>query len=215
MRHIKLESWPRREHFEVFNTFEYPHFSLCANVDLTKFCPFVKQHEISFNIAAVYIITRAANAIPEFRQRIRAGKIIEHDLVHPSSTIMAKNEVFSFCTMEYKQDFLKFAVGASEEIAKVQKRPRLFEENQERDDLLFMTAIPWVSFTSFMHPLQLDPVDSVPRFAWGKFFQDGENIKMPLSVQGHHAVMDGLHAGRFYAEVQDYFEKPEIVLGIV
>jgi len=36
---------------------------------------------------------------------------------------------------------------------------------------------------------------------------------MPLSVQGHHAVMDGLHAGRVYEEVQGYFQQPDVVLG--
>jgi chloramphenicol O-acetyltransferase type A len=89
----------------------------------------------------------------------------------------------------------------------------LSEEDQGRDDLLFMTAIPWVSFTSFMHPLKLYPADSVPRFAWGKFFQDGKSLKMPLSVQGHHAVMDGLHVGRFYEEIQTYLNQPEIIFG--
>jgi chloramphenicol O-acetyltransferase type A len=76
-----------------------------------------------------------------------------------------------------------------------------------------MTAIPWVSFTSFMHPMHLHPADSVPRFAWGKFFEDGTLLKMPLSVQGHHALMDGIHMGRFYAEVQDYLDHPSLVLG--
>jgi len=59
----------------------------------------------------------------------------------------------------------------------------------------------------------MDPVDSVPRFAWGKYFEEGQFLKMPLSVQGHHALMDGLHMGRYYAEVQEYLHEPEFVLG--
>ena len=100
----------------------------------------------------------------------------------------------------------------AEQIAYVQEHPTL-EDEPGRDDLLFMTAIPWVSFTSFMHPLHWSPVDSVPRFAWGKFFEQGKSLKMPLSVQGHHALMDGIHVGRFYAEVQGYLQQPEVVLG--
>ncbi len=213
MREIDMDTWPRREHFEVFSTFDCPHFSLCANVKLTEFYPYIRRNGISFNVATVYIIARAANAIPEFRYRIRSQEVIEHEIVHPSSTIMGKDDVFSFCTMEYLEDFPVFAVRASEKIARVKERPRLLEEDQERDDLLFMTPIPWVSFTSFMHPLHLDPVDSVPRFAWGKFFEDEDSWSMPLSVQGHHAVMDGLHVGRFYEEVQHYFHHPDVTLG--
>lgn len=212
MRTIDLRSWSRREHFQVFRTFDIPHFNICANVDLTVFYPFIKQHGISFNIATVYILTRAANAIPEFRYRIRGEDVIEHEVVHPSSTIMGKDDVFSFCTMEYFEKFSDFAARNAEKIARVRERPRLLGEDKGRDDLLFMTAIPWVSFTSFMHPLKL-PVDSVPRFAWGKFFEEGESLKMPLSVQGHHALMDGLHMGRYYEIVQEYFHQPEAVLG--
>ena len=211
MKHISLETWPRREHFDVFRTFEYPHFNICANIDLTLFYPFVKQNNILFNLAIVYILTHAANAIPEFRYRIRGEDVVEHEVVHPSSTIMGKGDVFSFCTMVYQKTFPGFAARNAEKIARVRERPRLLGEDQGRDDLLFMTAIPWVSFTSFMHPLKL-PVDSVPRFAWGKFFQDGESLKMPLSVQAHHAVMDGLHMGKYFDVVQELFQQPEITL---
>lgn len=64
-----------------------------------------------------------------------------------------------------------------------------------------------------MHPIDLYPVDSVPRFAWGKRFEDGTFLKMPLSVQGHHALMDGIHMGKFYAIMQDYLYHPGKVLG--
>lgn len=76
-----------------------------------------------------------------------------------------------------------------------------------------MTAIPCVSFTSFMHPMHLQPTDSIPRIAWGKFFQDGEFLKMPLEVQAHHALMDGVHMGQFSAKVQDHLHHPDFVTG--
>jgi chloramphenicol O-acetyltransferase type A len=31
---------------------------------------------------------------------------------------------------------------------------------------------------------------------------------MPLSVQGHHALMDGVHAGRFFEQAQRYLDAP-------
>jgi len=212
MRHINLETWSRSEHFKVFSAFDHPHFSMCANVDLTTFYPVVKQRGLSSNVAIVYVIARAANAIPEFRYRIRAGKVVEHEIVHPATTILTDDDLFTFCTFDYTEDFSLFAARAAEQIAYVKEHLTL-EDEPGRDDLLFMTAIPWVSFTSFMHPLHLDPVDSVPRFAWGKFFEDGKFLKMPLSVQAHHALVDGVHVGRYFAEVEDYLHHPGSVLG--
>jgi len=151
MRKINLETWPRLEHFKIFTTWDYPHFNMCANVDLTAFYPFVKQRGVSFTVAVVYLLARAANAIPEFRYRIREDDVVEHDLVHPSTTFLTDNDLFTFCHLEYEEDFASFAAGAAERIAYTKEKPTL-KDNPERDDQLYMTAIPWVSFTSFMHP---------------------------------------------------------------
>jgi chloramphenicol O-acetyltransferase type A len=207
MRQIDLESWPRYEHFKHFSAIDHPQFGLSANVDLTAYYAALKERGISFTTAVVYAVSRAANAIPEFRQRIRPGMVVEHEVVHPSITVLGENDLFSFCAIDYDQDFATFAAGALTRMAAARERPTLQDE-PGRDDFLFMTAIPWVSFTSFMHPLHLHPVDSVPRFAWGKFFEQGDRLLMPLGVQGHHALMDGLHIGRFYAAVQELVDRP-------
>jgi len=212
MRTINLDTWPRREHYQLFNTFEYPHFSLCANVDLTKFLPAIKATGISFTGAIMYLIARTANTIPEFRHRVREGAAIEHEVVHPSVTILSEDDLFTFCTVEYDQDFVTFVTRAEEEISHVKRSPSLKEKLPD-DNVLFMSSIPWVSFTSFMHPLKLTPADSIPRFAWGKYFEDGKAIKMPLSIQGHHAVMDGIHAGKFYDEMGRMLSQPESFIG--
>ena len=211
MRLVNLDTWPRREQFNTFGAWDHPHFAMCANVDVTAFYPLVKQMGASFTVATVYMLARAANSIPEFRYRTRPGGVVEHEIVHTSTTILTKEELFSFCTIEYAEHFSSFATRAAAQIAHVQEHPTLQNE-PGRDDLLFMAAIPWVSFTSFMHPLHLHPADSVPRFARGKSFEEGGSLRMPLSVQGYHALMDGLHIGKFYEELQGYLRNAGPIL---
>jgi chloramphenicol O-acetyltransferase type A len=205
MKYIDLQTWPRRKHFQVYNAFDYPHFNLCANVDVTELIPAVKQRGLSFTAAVVYILSRVANEMPEFRLRIRGQQVVEREIVHPSPTILSQGDLFSFCTIPYTADFQSFAARAAEMVAHVQSN-LILEDEPGQDDLLFMTGIPWVSFTSFMHPIHLNPIDSVPRMAWGKFFEEHGSHKMPLSVQVHHALMDGLHVGRYYQQVQHYLD---------
>jgi chloramphenicol O-acetyltransferase type A len=206
MRQIDLASWPRQRQFSVFKTWAYPHFNICANVDLTSLRPFVREQTTTLTVAIAYILAKTANAIPEFRLRIRGETVIEHEIVHPSCTILVNEDQFSFCTFDYWEEFALFASKAAEQIDCVKAEPWI-RDDLKRDDLLYMTAIPWVSFTSFMHAIDF-PVDSVPRFAWGKFFEDGQSTKMPLSVQAHHALVDGIHMGRFYETVQVYLSDP-------
>jgi chloramphenicol O-acetyltransferase type A len=185
---------------------------MCVNVDVTAFYPFVKQNGYSLTVSMVYVISRASNAIPEFRQRIRGDQVVEHEIVSPSFSILTDVDLFSFCAVEYFENFSEFTKRAEKNIADVKAHPDL-EANPEKDELLYMTSIPWVSFTSFTHPMQFHPADSIPRFAWGKYFQEGDAWKMPLSVQGHHAIMDGIHVGRYYETLQDYLHHPDVVLG--
>jgi len=212
MREVDLGTWRRRRHFELFSTFDHPHFSMCANLELTAFHQHAKNSGVSFTVAFVYAIARAANSIPEFRQRIRSGRVVEHDIVSPSLTVLVDDDLFSFCTIPYCEAFTDFSDRATAMIAHVKEHPTL-EDEPGRDDLLFMTALPWVSFTSFAHPMRLQPADSIPRFAWGKFFQEGQCLKIPLSVQGHHALMDGVHMAKFYATVEGYLQHPGEVAG--
>jgi chloramphenicol O-acetyltransferase type A len=210
MRTIDLPTWSRYEHFKKFLAFDHPHFGMCANVDLTRFYPVIKQGGHSISVAIVYVLARAANAIPEYRYRIRGEEVVEHDVVHPSFTVLSTEDRFGFCMVDYSEGFSGFALIAAERIAAVKQN---HIKASRHDNLLFMTALPWVSFTSFMHPMHLNPADSVPRFAWGKFFEENGCLKMPLDVQAHHALMDGIHMGRFYTIVQEYLDHPEDVLG--
>ncbi len=211
MRQMDMQNWSRREQFKAFSKYDHPHFNICANVDLSNFHPVVKRFELSFTAAMVYILTRTANSIPEFRYRIRGQGVIEHETVHPSFTVLLDGDVFSFCSVNYTEDFPLFAERVSKRIAYVREHPILTDE-PGKDDQLYMSAMPWVSFTSVMHPLHMNPPDSVPRIAWGKFFEEGPNLKMPLSVQAHHALLDGVHFGRYYSLVQEYLDHPEDVL---
>ena len=211
MRVIDLETWPRREHFSFYRDFHQPYFGMTANVDVTALRIAVREREVSFTVATVYVIARAANAVPEFRHRIRGEQVVEHDVVHPGTTILVNEDAFTFAMFEYDEDFSLFSAMAEMQIARAREDPSL-DVDAGRDDWLFMTPIPWVSFTSFMHPMHQPPI-SVPLFAWGKAFGDGERLMMPLQAQGHHAVMDGLHMGRFYINVQQLLDRPGSTLG--
>ena len=208
MKEIDLKTWPRRKHFEVFNSFDYPHFNLCANVDISLLQNLVKTRGLSLHTTLIYIFSRTANETSEFRWRIKGDKVIEHEVVHPSASIMTEGDLFSFCTMKYHQNFTEFYRNAEETIAHTRQHPYL-EDEPGQDNLLYMTSIPWVSFTNLMHPIHMHPVDSVPRIAWGKYFHENSRIKMPLSVQAHHALMDGFHTGRYYMRVQQYLDSPD------
>jgi chloramphenicol O-acetyltransferase type A len=213
MQLIDVESWARREQYELYRQFDQPHFNMCADVDLTAFYAALKGRAIGFTIGVLYVLARAANDIPAFRCRMRGKDVVEHETVHPSTTVLTGEGSFSFCTLVYAASFSAFAPSATQAMGAAKQQTTL-TDGLDRDDVLFTTSIPWVSFTSFAHPTHLHPPDSIPRMAWGKRFEDAGRLKMPLSVQGHHAMMDGFHMGQYYERVQSYLIRPEETLGM-
>jgi chloramphenicol O-acetyltransferase type A len=185
---------------------DQPHFSIVANVDITDFLRMSKERSLPFTPYMVYLLSKAANELPAFRWRIRGEQVVEHASVQPSFTVPTEaSEVFSFCTVDYHPEQAVFIERALATIERMKTTPN-FEDEPGRDDYLFMSAIPWVSFTSLTHAMHYSPVDSVPRISWGKYFAQHDRTLMPLAVQAHHAVVDGRDMGNYFQKVQESLE---------
>jgi chloramphenicol O-acetyltransferase type A len=78
-----------------------------------------------------------------------------------------------------------------------------------RDDVIYHTSLPWVSFTSFAHARNKGRGESIPRIVFGKFSREGDRLLMPFSVEVHHALMDGLHVGRYLSRMEEGLADPE------
>ncbi|WP_253198227.1 MULTISPECIES: CatA-like O-acetyltransferase [unclassified Clostridium] len=120
---------------------------------------------------------------------------------------MTSNEIFSFCTAEFIDGFKEFKINTSNEIERTKNNVSI-GNGTGRDDLIYTTSIPWVSFTSITHPIQMNPVASVPIIAWGKYFEENGKIKLPLSVQVHHSLVDGAHVGHYFNKIQEILDNP-------
>lgn len=213
MKTITFQDSHRRKHFDFFRRMDQPHFNIVANVDITTFLATLQTGQLSFTTAMVHILARAANEIPVFRWRIRGDEVVEHASVQPSFTVRTDvSDVFSFCTVDYHPDAAVFMANALATIEKMKTEPD-FEDEPGRDDFLFMSAIPWISFTGLTHAMHYSPVDAVPRISWGKYFAQGTQQLMPLAVQAHHALVDGSDMGKYFIRVQALLDEPAALLG--
>ncbi|WP_411029100.1 CatA-like O-acetyltransferase [Spongiimicrobium sp. 3-5] len=211
MKEIIFKSEHRKKHFKFFNSMSKPYFNITANVDVTSLLSHIKKEKLPVTPSIVYLIAKTANAIPELRWRIREGKVVEHRIVHPSFTVFTEvADVFSFCTVAYQKNAKEFIRTAEEQSKRMRNEPSL-EDEKDRDDYLFLSAIPWVSFTGFEHAMHQNPSDSVPRITWGKFFELNGKTLMPLSLQLHHAVADGRHAGKYFEQLENLSKNPSLL----
>jgi chloramphenicol O-acetyltransferase type A len=48
MKYLNTDDYPRFKHFQLFRQMDYPHFNICANIDISSLRPFLQQHNLSF-----------------------------------------------------------------------------------------------------------------------------------------------------------------------
>ncbi|BCS89149.1 chloramphenicol acetyltransferase [Pseudodesulfovibrio sediminis] len=206
MKTLDLATWPRKSLYDYFRTLPQPHVSVTADVDVTGLITQAKPEGVSVFNAALYAVMKACNAIPEFRQRIQGDEVVEFEQVHPAPTVPIDGDRFAFCYFDYAPEWSVFNEHCLTAIEVGKKQTGLKDGSAARDDLIFTTCLPWVVFTSMHHPIK-GPDDSFPRVAWGKFHEHDERWLMPVNVQVHHALADGIHIGRFYQLTQDALDE--------
>ena len=209
MKYIDLDNWKRKGHFEFFHRMDYPQYNICMNIDVTNFLTFTRRNGLSFYYAMIYASCTVLNQIENFKYRIREDKVVLHDKIHPSFTYMDNNQaddLFKLITLDLNDDIFEF-VKAAKEVSENQQS--FFEQDKlaGRDDLIYITCIPWISFTHISHTISLNKNDSVPRISWGKYFKQGNNFLLPFSVQVNHALIDGFHIGKYIDQLQTFVDE--------
>lgn len=207
MKIIDVNTWDRATHYHFFKRMDYPQYLICANVDITNFLAKTKEKQLPFYFAMVFAATYAINRTEEFKYRIQGDNVVLHDVIHPSFTDMSKgSELFKMVTVNMENEIETFVAAAS---AKSEKQQDYFviQDVEGRDDLIYVTCIPWVSFTNLSHTVSFNKDDSVPRIALGKYFEDDGKILLPFSVQAHHSFVDGIHMGKYYDCLQRYLDE--------
>ena len=147
-----------------------------------------------------------------FRYRLQGDRVLVHDRIDMGTTILMDGERFAFCYFEYDEDGARFLEKASAAVERLRASDGRLQPSDDRDDLIHCSVLPWISFTSFSHARKWGRQDSVPKIVFGKYFADGGRFRMPVSVEVHHALMDGVHVGRYFERLERFFADPAALL---
>ena len=210
--YLDLTNWARRDLFEFFIGYTNPYFNVCTRVEVTKLVALVHDRPGGrISLALHYFALRVANEIEPFRYRLKDEKVFVYDVVNGGTTVLLPNESFAYAYFDYQRDFEKFLSDMGKAVDDVRTGSGPLKPTM-RDDVIYHTTLPWISFTSFAHARTKGRGDSIPRIVFGKFTKENERIMLPISVEVHHALMDGLHVGRYLSRLEDALAEPECFL---
>lgn len=199
MKKIDTERWERRELYDFFSGMSQPFYSVTFQVDVTELYQYVKQKGLSFYHALVWLCTKAANRVENFRYTVREKDVWLLDERFPSFTELKKGAAqFHIVTMSCGEDLQEFCRAAKEKSA---AQTSFVDTSSETDELIYFSCLPWIELTGLTNERDFDPDDNVPRIAWGKYTEVQGRKKLGMSLEVNHRFVDGYHVGRFYEEL--------------
>lgn len=206
---IDLATYPRRNVYKHFLTFEIPVAIRTLQFDVSDLLAHAKNKKLRFSLTIGFILTRAVNHVPEMRHRILHGKLVDYDRIIPSFTILGPDKNIYFSKGVFSDNFADDYPANVEIIdrAALGNEPNIGSDNQGQ---IFITNNPWNSFTSLSFPYS-SKVASVPVFGIGKMYQDAGKTIAPFAMQTHHSLVDGYHVGLFLDILQRHLTDPGLI----
>lgn len=212
--YLDLDSWGRRAAFDFFKDFDSPFFGLTVELDVTALVTHCRAEDIPFGLAAKFLTMRVINAYEPFRMRLEGDRVVIYDRVHPSSTELFEDHKLLVVSHEHTDDFGEFSARARRAHEDARERTTFLDEASMRPDTIHFSIVPWLTFTSVTHARHLSgPKSSEPKILFGRYHGPKTALRMPVSVECHHALMDGLHMSHFFERLQKRFDDASLELG--
>jgi chloramphenicol O-acetyltransferase type A len=201
-RLVDLTTWQRADQFRFFRTYSKPHYAVTSRIDVTRLLTELKPQGVSPYRACLHAIGAGIHAVPELLMRFRANVVTIYDSVELSMTVPLANGNFNYAYVPFLPDFRAFDAQCLNLIEAAKSKVGLEANAGERDDLAYLSCMPWLDYTSINNAVP-GPDDCIPRVSWGKFVADANGKhSMAMTIEVHHALVDGRQVGEYFQVVQ-------------
>jgi chloramphenicol O-acetyltransferase type A len=208
---IDLSSWPRKFYFEHYYHQVKCTYSITAEIDIEVLLKACKENSIKLYPAMIHAITRAVNQQEALRTgHNEQGELGVWDFMSPCYAVFHQDEkIFSNIWTSHSEKFSDFHRDYLSDAKTYGTVKDFMAKGNEPANTFPISCIPWVDFTGFNLNIYNDARYLTPIFTLGKYsVKEGRTI-IPLSVQLHHALCDGYHAGALFQQIRGIVATPE------
>lgn len=185
MEWIDLETWPRREQYRYFRSLDRPQYDLCARLDVTRFCAFMKARggppTTRWGISSSAPQTGSP---PSGCASGRGGRCCTsgQPLLHRAARGRRALQVRRGRVVRGPRRVpapLRRGVGAGRGTASCSTRRRRGTTTSTSPACRGSTS------RRFRRRAASTATTPVPHITWGKYAREGGRVTMPLSVTAH------------------------------
>ena len=200
IKELNPKDTTRARAYELWMKAPNPMVTFFKTLDVTNLIRISKRKGMKFNMLLDYCIGKAAVSVKEFFILPVGEKLMQYDKIAVNTIVKNKGGEVSSCDILYVEDlekynkqYLKYTVQVAENC-------------QDRD----LSNDSMVIGTSAIIDTEIDGAVGMnsgifnnPFIIWGRYKKKWFRYYLTLSFQFHHTQMDGAHAGRFLANLQN------------
>jgi len=202
-----VESYFRQQHFDFFRPYPNPFYSITFELDATALKAFVKEKGYPVYLNLCYFLTKAMQEVEDFRYRLLDDQIVLYKTLHLGITVPSADGLFSFAHYDFHPKVDIFNQRAASHADEGRGEATL--ETKKHTNYTYCTAIPGVTFTSFVHATPEDTTDGAARIAFGQFTERQGRLIVPVGMTVNHIFIDGGALGALAQGAQRIFSAPE------
>lgn len=189
----------RAEAFELWMDAPNPMVTFFKTLDVTPLVRLSKRKGFKFNMLLCWCIGSAASRVKEFYLLPVGKELLRYDTLAVNTIVKNRLGEVSSCDVPYSDDLARFN-------SDYLRLTRHVAEDCKNHDLTESMVIG----TSAIIDTELDGAVGMnsgifnnPFIIWGRYHRGLLKTTLTMSFQFHHSQMDGAHAGRFLALVQE------------
>ena len=199
-KEIQPKDTTRAMAYELWMKAPNPMVTFFKTLDVTNLIKVSKRKHMKFNMLLDYCIGKDAVNVKEFYILPVGDKLIQYDTIAVNTIVKNKNGEVSSCDILYVDSLEEYNKQYLEYTSQVAKNC------QDRD----LSEASMVIGTSAIIDTEIDGAVGMnsgifnnPFIIWGRYKKKWFRYYLTLSFQFHHTQMDGAHAGRFLANLQE------------
>ena len=189
----------RAEAFELWMSSPMPMVTLTKTFDISNLIKISRKAGVKFNALLCWCIGKAATQSEEFYILPENGKLFQYDCIAVNVIVNNIKGGINSCDIPYTDDMKGFL----REYDTLTKKVSTECKSTFLEDHMIVG-------TSAMIQTELDCIINQytdkfcnPMVMWGKYRKKWFKTTLPISFQFHHTQMDGAHAGKFLANLQN------------
>lgn len=190
--------------FELWMQAPNPMVTFFKTFHVTRLVKISRKRGYKFNMLLDYCIGKAAAAIKEFYLLPVGDKLMRYQAIAVNTIVKNKNGEVSSCDIPFSPDMEEFNRDYLKYTAQVATTCK--DHDLSADCMVIGTSA--IINTEIDGAVGMNSgIFNNPFIIWGKYRKKWFRYELPLSFQFHHTQMDGAHAGKFLACLQQEIDK--------